>query len=144
LPVGGRAERLLVRILFTSVVLFFSLQIFTGFNESLSTSGNLYPAKQTADWPTGSPVVTLYLHDYFLMPYLRVVVNGEVKGAFSQRYVTVAVQDGDSLAVDGTFYKRQVRVEVLDVSGGVMSPGKGLILTLSGNVAPLGRVRIKG
>lgn len=141
---GGRyAERLLVRLLFTSVVLFFSLHIVMVYRDSVSAYSGPFSAGP-GDWPPDSPVVTLFLQDYSLMPYVRVVVNGEVKGAFNHRYVTVAVQDGDSLALDGTFYKRPVRVEIFDVSGGVISPGKGRVITLNGNMAPLGRVKIKG
>ncbi|MCL6609903.1 MAG: hypothetical protein K6T66_00025 [Peptococcaceae bacterium] len=95
-----------------------------------------------AGWTPGSPVVTFYLKDYSLMPYLRVVVNGEVAGSFKNRYVTVPVQDGDVIALDGTFYNRPVAVEVLGVSAGVAFPAEGGVITLDGNLVTLGRVRV--
>ncbi|MHB8158656.1 MAG: hypothetical protein ACYDEQ_14935 [Desulfocucumaceae bacterium] len=83
--------------------------------------------------------MTLYLSDYSLLPHLRVLVNGEVKVTFNSRYLALAVNSGDVIAVDGTFYKRPVKVEVYNVSKNIKSPRCGDRLQLNGNVASLGK-----
>lgn len=142
MPGGGYAERVLVRLLFSAAVLFLSLRLVSSWGEPAPAAG--WQPASGSDWSGDSRVVTFYLREYQLMPYARVVVNGEVRGGFTGRYLTVAVHDGDSLALDGTFYNRPISVEVLDVSSGVKVPRKGEVITLKGNVVPLGRVEPAG
>lgn len=137
------AQSIILRVFFSVVILFFSLNVFSAYMDrpaEMSAS----PSGSVSDWTPGHPVLTLYLQEYSLMPYIRVLVNGEVKGAFRSRYVTVAVQDGDTVSLDGTFYNLPVNIEVLDVSSGIISPGKGSVLTLRGNVINLGKVKVSG
>lgn len=138
------AGRLLLRVLFSAVILFFSLQIFSGYRDMPAENSGRLSGRGETDWVSGSQVVTFFLADYSLLPYVRVLVNGEVKGSFEKRYVTVAVREGDSIAIDGTFYARQVSIEVLDVSSGVKSPRKGSVYRLNGSVISLGEVKISG
>lgn len=136
------SERLLARVLFSAVMLFVSLQFFSSYPDTLSEDSRRLAGSGETDWASGSQVVTFYLVDYSLMPYIRVLVNGEVKGAFDKRYVTVAVREGDSIAIDGVFYARPVSIEVLDVSSGVKNPRKGSVYRINGNIISLGEVKI--
>ena len=136
----GFAEKLLIRLLFTAVVLFLSVHIMadSGGTER-ETIGT--PAMIAGEWTCGSQVVTFFLRDYSLMPHLKVLVNGEERGKFQNRYVTVAVTEGDFISIDSTFYSRPASIEVLDVSQGLKNPGKGEVFRLKGNVAAVGIVR---
>lgn len=126
-----------MRVFFTAVILFFSLQIFSGYRDMPAENSETH-------WVSGSQVVTFFLRDYSLMPYVRVLVNGEVKGAFDRKYVTVAVREGDSIAIDGTFYARPVSIEVLDASSAVKNPRVGSVYRLNGSMISLGEVKISG
>lgn len=135
---NGYAERLLVRVIFSAVVLFFSARIIAGYFGPEAAGGGRLEESGISAWTPGSQVITFSLQDYSLMPYVRVLVNDEVRGSFDSRYVTVAVQEGDVIALDGTFYDRPVAVEVMDVSGGVKNPLRGAVYRLDGNVARIG------
>ncbi len=137
------AEKLLSRMLFAAAALFLSLQLASGYRDQAAVDGRS-PFGNGAGWAEGGQAVTFYLRDYSLLPYVRVVVNNEVRGNFKNRYVTVAVHDGDSLVIDGTFYNRPVSIEVLDVSGAVRFPRKGDVINLNGNLVSLGRVETEG
>lgn len=138
------AQSIILRVFFSVVILFFSLNVFSAYMDRPAEMSAPPLGSSVSDWTPGHPVLTLYLQEYTLMPYVRVLVNGEVKGSFRSRYVTVAVQDGDSVSLDGTFYNLPVNIEVLDVSNGIISPGKGSVLTLQGNVINLEKVKISG
>lgn len=87
-------------------------------------------------------VVTFQLKNYSALPLARVLVNGEPRGEFSDRYVTVFVQEGDLLEVDGSRYSRPLDIEVLDVSKEVLVPAAGDHLRVEGGITCLGRVRL--
>lgn len=137
-------ENIILRVFFSLVILFFALNIISVYMDIPAEISGPPPGSAVSDWTPGQPVLTLFLQEYSLMPYVRVLVNGEVKGSFRSRYVTLAVQDGDSVSLDGAFYDLPVNIEVLDVSGGIIRPMKGSVLTLRGNVTHLGKVKISG
>lgn len=89
-----------------------------------------------------NPVITLRLNKYSALPLARLLVNGEAAGQFRDRYVTVFVRDGDLLEIDGTRYDRPFEVEVLDVSGKVVSPVPGATFKVNGTVSAIGKVRL--
>ncbi|MFZ5632709.1 MAG: hypothetical protein ACOY40_07650 [Bacillota bacterium] len=140
----SHGQRFFIRLFFTAAILFLSLQIISGYRDTMGYRYARLTGNEAGDWTYGSQVVTFFLQEYALMPYLRVLVNSEVKGVFNNRYVTVAVHEGDSIELDGTFYNRPVSVEVLDVSERVVNPRKGAVLRLHGNMLSLGKVKING
>ena len=132
-------ESVAVRLLFSAVIIFLSIHLINDFRYTYS-GGDIVPASSAVEnISADSQLVTLYLSDYSLLPHLRVLVNGEVKGTFNSRYLALAVNSGDVIAVDGTFYKRPVKVEVYNVSKNIKSPRCGDRLQLNGNVASLGK-----
>lgn len=138
---GKFIEKLLIRLIFSAVIFLLFFQIITSFKESIGEENHLVNGNSTKDWTYESEVITFFLKDYSLMPHLKVIVNGEVKGTFKNRYVTVAVHGGDVLSLDGTFYEIPVRIEVLNISGGIKHPKKGSVLKLHGNILPVGMVK---
>jgi hypothetical protein len=88
------------------------------------------------------PVITFQLKNYSTLPLARVLVNGESRGEFRDRYVTVFVQEGDMIEVDGSRYSKPLDIEVLDVSKEVLVPSAGDHLHVEGSITCLGRVRL--
>lgn len=82
----------------------------------------------------GQAVVTLYLENHSVLPHLQVLVNGNKVAAFDSRYVTVLVQNGDIIEVDGTFYKHNILVKVIDTIGDITNPVVEQQLNIENNV----------
>jgi hypothetical protein len=125
-----------MRVFFSSVILFLSLHLMSNYKNS-AWGDHRNAAVTVKDWDCDSHIVTFFLRDYSLMPHVKVLVNGEVRGVFNNRYVTVAVREGDRIDIDGTFYERPINIEVLDVSRGINNPPKGSVFTLKGTVVSL-------
>ena len=87
--------------------------------------------------------VTLYLKNYSLLPHLQVLVNGNKAGVFDNRYVTVSVQDGDVIEIDGTFYNHSIIAEVLNTTDDITTPVIEQQLSIENNVILVGVVKIK-
>ena len=88
------------------------------------------------------PVITFQLKNYSTLPLARVLVNGESRGEFRDRYVTVLVREGDIIEVDGSRYSRPLDIEVLDVSKEILVPSAGDHLRVEGGITCLGRVSL--
>ncbi|MFZ5644142.1 MAG: hypothetical protein ACOY46_11175 [Bacillota bacterium] len=134
------AESIISRLLLTFALIFLSLHVLSA--DRLSE--NQYDAVNTtgtaADISADTRVITLFLRDYSLLPHMRVLVNGDVRGEFKNRYVTVTVNSGDVVSIDGTYYNMPVRVELLNASKAVTSPRPGDIFNVKGNITTLGKV----
>lgn len=138
------SKRLFLRVFFTLAILFLSLHLITGYQDTIGTGEPQITVPTVTEWTAGSTVITFCLQDFALMPHLRVMVNNQITGSFNNRYFTVAVQEGDSISLDGTFYNMPVNVEVFDASSGVIHPKTGSVLRVYGNVVSLGTVEING
>lgn len=132
-------EKIMVRVLFTMTLLFFSFQVFSAYQQAMvvNNTSNTKPV-----WSSDTPVVTFYLRDYASMPYAHVLLNGEVAGSFQQRYLTIPVHSGDLLSLDGSFYGRPINIEIFNASKGVKNPEKGKSIQLNGNIISLGKVTL--
>lgn len=137
-------ETTATRVLFSVFVIFLSLHLLTDFRGAGGHAGGSPAAPHQGEWNFSSPVVMFYLKDYSLMPHLKVLVNGEVKGVFNNRYVAVEVGPGDAISLDGTYYNRPVYIEVLDVSKEVANPKTGAVHKVNGNIISLGKVSLRG
>lgn len=137
---GIKFESVAARLIFSLAIIFLTLHLL-GVPGQYNGSPDAAPASGSSwEFSGDEQVITLYLHDYSLLPYLKVLVNNEVKGTFLNRYVTVPVRNGDSIAIDGTFYKEPLTIEVLNVPMAVTRPRSGETIRLNGNVAGLGKV----
>lgn len=135
-------ERLLIRILFSFIVLFLSIHLINGYKDNSSLTA-LNPNNPVPDWTYDSMVVIFALQEYSLLPYAKVIVNGSVKGNFTGRYVTVSVRDGDEIDLDGTYYNLPVHIEVMNVSDGLTNPVAGTVYNLNGGLVSLGAVTVQ-
>lgn len=89
----------------------------------------------------GEPTITLYLKDYYSLPKMYVLVNGETVGQFSDRYVSFQVHDGDLIQLDATFYDYPVKVQVLTTSEEIIYPPEDKTVKITG-ISSLGEVKI--
>ncbi len=89
-------------------------------------------------------LVTFQLLDYSTLPKAAIMVNGEKKGCFTHRYVTVAVDDGAVLAIDARFYQQPVSVKVIETYGDVQWPPAGTVFAVHGTVREIGKVVVRG
>ncbi|OPY58911.1 MAG: hypothetical protein A4E55_00517 [Pelotomaculum sp. PtaU1.Bin035] len=90
-----------------------------------------------------SPLVTLQINNFSSLPLARVLVNGEPRGEFYNRYVTVFVRGGDILEVDGARCNQPFNIEVLNVSEEVGFPVCGMEIKVDRHVGRLGKVQLK-
>jgi len=87
-------------------------------------------------------LVTFQLLDYSTLPRAAVLVNGEKRGSFQYRYVTVPVADGDELAIDAAFYEQPVSFKIIETYGNVRWPESGMIVKVHGTTKKIGKVII--
>lgn len=145
-PWGARLEKALIKLVVATAALALIAQALLAgdaFRQAAvpaATGEAVRPHLKNSSGILERPVVTLRLKNYSSLPHARVLVNGEPRGEFRERYVTVFVQEGDVLEIDGTRYNRPLDIEVLDVSREVVLPAAGSSLRVEGSVATLGRV----
>lgn len=149
-PWGERLERALIRLVVATAALAMIVQAFLAHNPMEQPVTPVASLERTQPYLKNSagvlqtPVVTLQLKNFSSLPLAKVLINGEPRGEFRDRYVTVFVREGDVLEIDGTRYNRPLDIEVLDVSREVIMPVAGARITVEGSVSPLGKVRLSG
>ncbi len=147
MPWGKKLEITLIRMVIATAILLMLSQILpvgSSFKQASVPANSLEQVRPHIKNQDVSqyPVVTLQLKNFSSLPHAKVLVNGEAKGEFKNRYVTVFVQEGDVLEVDSTRYNRPLDIEVLDVSKGVLLPVAGTRIRVDGCIGTLGQVRL--
>lgn len=141
---GARLERWLLRALVLCAVMLVAVQWFA-YDPVVRTAGrvdDLYRAGSGFDGEDLDHLVTFQMLDYTTLPMAAVLVNGEIKGSFEQRYVTVPVAHGDVLEIDTHYYRHPVSFKVVETFGDVTWPAKGRVFTVEGTTKKLGTVKI--
>lgn len=139
---------ILIRIVVAAALLVLAAQVFLAGSpygqgvEPVISRDYMAPQHTAAGRDLNKPVVTFKLKEYISMPQARLLVNGEAAGVFSSRYVTVSVDEGDTLQIDGTRYERPFEIEVLDVSWEVAEPQPGFSIKVNGSLGHIGVVRL--
>jgi hypothetical protein len=87
--------------------------------------------------------VTIQCSNFTSLDKAVLLINGEEVGNFSDKQLTVKVQEGDVLAIDGSFYIHELVFEVVAASQNVAQPEIGQTVLVYGDVALLGQVRLK-
>ncbi len=141
---GVNLERWLLRVVVMCAVMLVSVQWFTNdpalrvigkVDESIVDQGSFVQADL-------NHLVTFQLMDYTSLPKAAVLVNGEKKGYFENRYVTVPVTDGDELAIETGFYEHPVSFKVIQTYGNVLVPSAGMVIEVQGTTKTIGPVVI--
>jgi len=148
-------EKLLLKLVVLGVLLLIVVQIFmTGdsFRYYLSGTermeGRPIPvgveAAATADKVHPMTTITFKLRDFAAAPKVDLKVNGRAVAKFKNGEVTVAVDDGDLIELDGGFYTHQLVFAVKATSGPVSYPKIGQEFVVQHGVTAVGRVKIEG
>lgn len=82
---------------------------------------------------------TLVLQDYTSLDQARVLVNGQVRGRFSNPCLKINVTPGDTVEVDTQAYRHPVRFRIEKVSSSLQFPVEGMTFT-SDQVTMIGKV----
>lgn len=91
--------------------------------------------------PAGT--LTLSLMNYTSLQKAVLLRNGEPVGDFRDKQLTIRVNDGDQLALDGSFYTYPLSFEVTSISDNITSPKAKQMIEVRHNVVNIGPVRIK-
>lgn len=141
---GVKLERWLLRIVVLCVVMLVTVQWFaydpavraiSKFDSDLNNVGTPHTNLEH--------LVTFQLLDYSALPKASVLLNGEKRGSFEHRYVTVPVTDGDILAIDATFYKHPASFRIIETYGNIKWPKKGMEIKVQGITRKIGTVIIE-
>jgi hypothetical protein len=146
-PGRDRLERVLIRLVVVIAAIVMLVQALGAGNPWLEDTVPVASLERIqppliTDGLLQEPVITFQLKNYSTLPLARVLVNGESRGEFRDRYVTVFVREGDMIEVDGSRYNRPLDIEVLDVSREVLVPSAGDHLRVEGGITCLGRVHL--
>lgn len=136
----NRMEKLLIRMIIVTAALVVLVQAllveYTGQGTGMESTA------ATAHW--SEPRITFYLENYSRLPHLSVLINDRPVAVFNDRYITVPVQHGDVVSLDGTFYRHEIKIKIINISSEINN--KQLIdkqITLKSNIVPVCTVKIK-
>lgn len=156
---AGRLELFLLKVVVMGFVIFFMIQamfigdplqrmvtVFEGV-EGLNFQNRPESTKESINF--NSPIaeteaeITLALVDYSSLQKAKVLVNGEVKGNFLNKYVSVNLHQGDLLEVDGKFYTHSFKVKLIEVSPALAGLKQGQQFTVKAEELTLGEIQFK-
>ncbi len=107
--------------------------------EKLADSPWVQPAVAPAK-DTGS--ITLELTNYSSLEKALVLVNGQVAGDFREKRITIPVQAGDTVEVDGSYYQYPLSILVQQVSDNIASPKAKQVIKVERSRARIGQITL--
>ncbi|NLO89709.1 MAG: hypothetical protein GX088_05195 [Clostridia bacterium] len=97
----------------------------------------------TQDFQSVFATVTVQVENFSSLEKAVLLINGKEVSDFRNKQVTVKVNQGDVLAIDGTYYVHELIFKVVSVSENVEQPKKGQVVKVNGNVSMIGTVELK-
>ena len=150
---GELVEKWLIRVVAISLVALVAVQalmtqdpfrFYLSFAERLQTERlEETPWVQPAlapDKDAGS--ITLELTNYSSLEKALVIVNGQVAGDFREKRITIPVQAGDTVEVDGSYYQYPLSILVLQVSDNIASPKEKQVVKVEGSRGRVGQITV--
>ena len=150
---GELVEKWLIRVVAISLVTLVAVQalmtqdpfrFYLSFAERLQTEKlEETPWVQPAlapDKDAGS--ITLELTNYSSLGKALVLVNGQVAGDFREKRITIPVQAGDTVEVDGSYYQYPLSILVLQVSDNIASPKEKQVVKVEGSRGRVGQITV--
>lgn len=140
----NRLEKLLIRMIIVTaslLVLVQAMVVDQPNNIMAQVATDAEPATATAHW--SEPRITFYLENYSALPHLAVLVNNGKVAAFNNRYVTIAVQHGDVISIDSTFYRHSTKVKIINISSDINNQLVDKQITLHSNIVPVCTIKTK-
>ncbi|QQY80652.1 hypothetical protein EDD65_102322 [Keratinibaculum paraultunense] len=74
---------------------------------------------------------------------IKILLNGEPVGEFSNDEVQIHVSHNDIIEIDGTKYNNHLKVKVIGISSNIETPKLNTIITTFQSIEILGKVRLK-
>lgn len=149
-------ERFLLRLVVLAFAAFFVGQIITAKNpvdriasvfEGFDGIGLVNevsePVQETFSEEAKEGEIVLALVNYSSLQKAKVLINGKTAGNFLNKYISLQVEAGDILEIDGTFYNHPVKVKVLRIDDGIKGFKEGQGFTVNGEILTLGEIRFK-
>ncbi|WP_031515229.1 hypothetical protein [Desulfofalx alkaliphila] len=138
-------EKIIIRLVIVTAVLLVVAQTFVlDDNPITAVMANVGSDKagynETAHW--SEPRITFYLENFSSLPHLYVLVNGNKLASFTDRYLTIPVEHGDTIEIDGSFYTHSIQVKVLNVTEDILSPAVDHQLSIENNIVKVDGVRL--
>ncbi|MTI79350.1 MAG: hypothetical protein FH758_00500 [Firmicutes bacterium] len=140
-------ERILFKLIFLIAVLLVIAQTLV-VNNPLRTTASMIgensavPANSSSiHWKESH--ITLYLENYSTLPHLKVLLNGDQINEFDNRYITIPVRESDVIEIDGSFYRHEVLVKVLNTTSDVIKPVVDKQITINGSTVEVCTINLK-
>lgn len=87
--------------------------------------------------------IKIKMHGYFVLPRVVILINGSEVASFQEREISLAVQAGDEITIDGTAYPYPITFQVSAVSQGVSWPPINYQVSTDNSRVSLGKVKMK-
>ncbi|MBO8168327.1 MAG: hypothetical protein H0Z35_03960 [Thermoanaerobacteraceae bacterium] len=152
-----RLEKYLIRVVVTGVILLVIVQAYifqdsTRFYMSFSERLNQEVAKFYRQYPRARPTssevtafatVTIRLVNFSTLQKARLLINDVEVTDFREKQVTVKVNPGDVISIDGSYYMHKLVFEVVGTSGNILYPQEGETIEVNGDVVSLRPVKLR-
>lgn len=148
-----RFERFLFRLIVVGVLLLVVVQVmlagdtfryYHSGTERLEGSPVSSGVELAAEGENSKPaaLITFKLLDYAAAPKVNLMINNRTVASFTGAEVTVAVEHGDLLELDGAFYTHPLVFKVEGVSGPIAYPQPGQEFIVQQGITAIGRVEM--
>lgn len=111
-------------------------------NREVAQFDSEYPQARVTGTSAAFATVTLKLTNYSSLQKAKLLVNGKEVTDFRDSQVTIRVNPGDEIAVDGSFYTHQLNLVVAAVSENIGVPATGEEIVVRQNVVTLPTVKL--
>ena len=135
-------SQLLIPTIFTSDPLTRSMILNDSFEGERYSEFNQKPYENAMKTKGFAANITLSLENYSSMQKAKILVNDQPVADFQNRVVTVNVNDGDKIAIDGSFYKRSFRVKIVEASANLDKPEIEQEFLIRSKIVSIGQVEL--
>ncbi|ATW24097.1 hypothetical protein [Candidatus Formimonas warabiya] len=87
--------------------------------------------------------LTVELADFSSLAKARILINGTEVADFRNKQVTIKVYPDDLIEIDGSFYDRRLKFEIIGVSDSIGEPTLHQVIQTYRSVTSLGKVKFK-
>lgn len=109
-------------------------ELLSGHNEGVKTA-------LKANKHIGS--ITFRLDNFSSLQRTKVLVNGQEITDFNEKEVTIGVNDGDEVVIDGSFYKPVIKIRIIELSDNIKNLKLNQEILITSEIVSLGEVRVE-
>ncbi len=151
-----KSEKVLVKIMILAIICLVAAQSILSTNSMsfyLSWAERL-EGQPFQEWSNSSARVmesesglfahmTIELKDYSSLAKAKLLINGQETADFRNKRVTVKIYPEDIISVDGSFYRRPLKFEIVEISSNIKEPSLHQNIETNDNVASFVQVKFK-